>query len=97
LEAEDGQDAVEKYSAAGGSIDLILMDMHMPRMNGYDALQKLRQMGAQTPAIMLSGGVHDAEAELSELQGVAFLHKPFENQELLRLVRRMLDERQRLP
>jgi PAS domain S-box-containing protein len=97
LEAEDGQDAVEKYHAAGGSIDLILMDMHMPRMNGYDALQKLRQMGAQTPAIMLSGGVHDAEAELSELQGVAFLHKPFENQELLRLVRRMLDEQQRLP
>jgi CheY-like chemotaxis protein len=67
------------------------MDMHMPRLNGYDALQRIRQINGQAKAILLSGGVHDVEPELADVRGTAFLHKPFDNQELVRLVRQMLD------
>jgi two-component system cell cycle sensor histidine kinase/response regulator CckA len=91
VEAEDGEDALRKYSAAPGSFDLILMDMHMPKLNGYDALLRIRELNPKARAIVLSGGVHDPDESFGQMAGVAFLHKPFENQELLRLVRQMLD------
>ena len=91
VEAEDGLDAIEKYSAAAGAFDLVLMDMHMPRLNGYDALLRIRAINPNAKAIVLSGGVHDPDENFGQMPGVAFLHKPFDNQELLRLVRQMLD------
>ena len=91
VEAEDGEDAVQKYSAAPGSFDLVLMDMHMPKLNGYDALLRIRELNPKARAIVLSGGVHDPDENFGQMTGVAFLHKPVENQELLCLVRQMLD------
>jgi len=91
VEAEDGEDALQKYSAAPGSFDLVLMDMHMPKLNGYDALLRIRELNPNAKAIVLSGGVHDPDESFGQMPGVAFLHKPFENQELIRLVRQMLD------
>ena len=67
------------------------MDLHMPRLNGYDALLKIRQRFPTARAILLSGGVQEPDNTLGNLEGVAFLQKPFENQELVGLVRRMLD------
>jgi len=91
VEAEDGEDAVAKYAAAPTSFDLVLMDMHMPRLNGHDALLRIRQLNPAAKAIMLSGGLPDAEGGIGQMEKVAFLHKPFENQELVRLVRELLD------
>jgi signal transduction histidine kinase len=91
VEAEDGEDALRKYSSGPGSFDLVLMDMHMPKLNGFDALLRIRELNPKARAIVLSGGVHDPEENFGQMPGVAFLHKPFENQELLQLVRRMLD------
>jgi PAS domain S-box-containing protein len=93
VEAEDGEDALRKYSADPGSFDLVLMDMHMPKLNGYDALLGIREVNPKVRAIVLSGGVHDPAEDFARLAGVAFLHKPFENQELLQLVRQTLDAR----
>jgi signal transduction histidine kinase len=90
-EAEDGEDAVEKYSKAQPPFDLVLMDLHMPRLNGYDALIRIREINPEAKAVMLSGGVQDPEEGIGQMEKVAFLHKPFENQELVRLVRQMLD------
>jgi signal transduction histidine kinase len=90
-EAQDGQDAVEQYARTPGAFDLVLMDLHMPRLNGYDALVRIREINPQARAIMLSGGVHDPDEGVGQMEKVAFLHKPFENQELVRLVRQMLD------
>ena len=91
VEAEDGEDAVRKYSAAPASFGLVLMDMHMPRLNGHDALRRIREINPKAKAIILSGGVHDPDEGISQMERVGFLHKPYENQELLGLVRRMLD------
>jgi CheY-like chemotaxis protein len=90
-EAGDGKEAVEKYAAAAGAFDLVLMDLHMPRLNGFEALKRIRELNPRAKAIVLSGGVHEPEDRPGLLDNVAFLHKPFENQELLRQVRRMLD------
>ena len=50
--AEDGQVAVEK--AQTGSFDVVLMDMNMPHLDGYQATRRLRQEGYQQPIIALT-------------------------------------------
>jgi CheY-like chemotaxis protein len=90
-EAEDGEDAVRKYARSTAPFDLVLMDMHMPRLNGHDALRRIREINPRAKAVILSGGVHEPEEYIGDEERVAFLHKPFENQELLRVVRRVLD------
>jgi len=60
--AQDGQQAVE--AARLGGHDIILMDVHMPRMNGLEAAQAIRQLGGQvatTPIIAMSA---DATPEM---------------------------------
>jgi PAS domain S-box-containing protein len=92
IEAEDGEDAIQKYMDASPPIDLILMDMNMPRLSGHDALRRIRESHPKAKAVMFSGGLHDpATDSVTDLEGVAFLHKPFDNQELTRVVREMLD------
>jgi DNA-binding NarL/FixJ family response regulator len=63
----------------------------MPRLNGYDALRQILELNPKARAVILSGGVHDPASDpLAGQPGVAFLHKPFENQELLQTVRQQL-------
>lgn len=92
VEAVDGIDAVEKFREASPKIDLVLMDFHLPRLNGQEALFRIREIDPKLPAVILSGGLHDGIGG-GGLEGVAFLHKPFENEELFRLVRELLDAR----
>lgn len=91
-EAVDGKEAVEKYGAADGNHDLVLLDIHMPRMNGWDALSEIRASDPGALVILLSGGIPDQNQERARTLGAAtFFSKPFANQDLLRLVRRTLD------
>jgi two-component system cell cycle sensor histidine kinase/response regulator CckA len=96
VEAADGDEAVRKYRAEPGAFDLILLDMHMPRLDGWETLARLRQDNPATPVILLSGVQSEEQAErIAKADSVTFLSKPFENQELLRLVRKTLDARPR--
>ena len=85
-EAVDGEDAVEKYIEASPPFDLVLLDLDMPRLNGFDALERIRNHYSGARAILLSGGAHSLE--VSE---VTFVQKPFDNEELIKRVREALD------
>jgi two-component system cell cycle sensor histidine kinase/response regulator CckA len=87
-EAQDGEEAVTLYGANPGGYDLVLLDLHMPKLNGHEALLRIRKINPNAKAVMLSGGVQDVDGELDP---IVFLQKPFENQELLRVVRQLLD------
>lgn len=87
---ENGKLAVSKALAAteqGTPFDLILMDIQMPEMNGYEATRELRTAGYQKPIIALT-----AHAMTSELQSClavgcdAHTSKPINRKELLALI-----------
>ncbi len=69
--AEDGQEAVERFAAAPGAYDLILMDIQMPVMNGYEATRAIRgsghPCGRTVPIVAMSANafVEDVRAALA--------------------------------
>lgn len=92
-EAADGEEAVSKYLEAQPRFDLVLLDLNMPRMNGWDALVRIMDQDPAAVIILLSGGLTEGEVERGRALGAAgYLAKPFENPELVRFVRRTLDQ-----
>lgn len=76
--AADGIEAVEK--AQQDSFDLILMDVRMPRMTGYEACRRLREMDAtsKTPIVFLSAKGQEAEIKAGMDAGATqYILKPF--------------------
>ena len=77
LLASDGQDALQRLRH-GASADAVLLDLTMPRLDGAQTLEALRQLAPTLPVVLMSGY---SERELTERfagQGLAgFLQKPF--------------------
>ena len=88
----DGATGLEK--AASGEFDLVLLDVMLPRKNGFDVLRDLRQRGVETPVIMLTarGQVVDTVVGL-KLGADDYLSKPFEMMELLARIEARLRRR----
>ena len=87
--ASDGEAGFER--AAGEAFDLLILDVMLPRKNGFDLCRDLRQRGVQTPALMLTarGQVVDKVVGL-KLGADDYLTKPFEMLELLARVEALL-------
>ena len=90
--ASDGEEALVRAEA--GAFDLILLDVMLPRKNGFDVLRDLRQRGLETPVIMLTarGQVVDTVVGL-KLGADDYLSKPFEMMELLARIEARLRRR----
>jgi CheY-like chemotaxis protein len=89
VEAENGEQALEKFSGSEGPFPLVLMDMFMPGMNGPEVLQKIRERDPNARLVLLSG-TPNHPPNGGNLPGVTFFPKPFVNEELLSLVRQEL-------
>ncbi len=84
--AENGEDGL--YYALNGVYDAIILDVMMPRMNGFEVIEKLRKQKISTPTILLT-----AKSEIGDkIKGLDlgaddYLTKPFEPMELLARLR----------
>ena len=78
----DGEDAIERASA--GNFNLIVLDVMLPRKDGFEVCRALRRRGVHTPIIMLTarGQVKDKVSGL-KVGADDYLAKPFEPAELL--------------
>jgi CheY-like chemotaxis protein len=84
-EAKDGQDALEQVAAHAP--DLILTDLMMPVMDGYELMQNLRQSYPAIPVIVSSASVFESDQYKSfEAGAIAFLPKPVPADSLLELL-----------
>ena len=91
IEAVDGFDALRKLDADGDRVDLILLDLVMPNVNGMHLLTTLRDLGRTVPVIVLSAvGDVAARVQALDLGAVDYVGKPFNPSELLARVRRHL-------
>jgi chemotaxis protein CheY-P-specific phosphatase CheC/ActR/RegA family two-component response regulator len=76
-QATNGAEALERIRQGG--IDLLLLDLTMPVLDGYGVLAGLRNEGLQCKVIVVSGDVQDeAVRRVTELGALAFLKKPAE-------------------
>jgi two-component system cell cycle sensor histidine kinase/response regulator CckA len=97
LLAEDGPQALEIYQQERHRIDLVILDLTMPRLSGHDTLRQMRQTDPAVPVLFASGYSADHLAD-SERQGVlGFINKPYRPQELASTVRAALNKRQSAP
>lgn len=87
-EASDGQAAIDQYRTSPS--DLLLMDVHMPRLDGLQAIIRLRAAHPDLRIVAMSGGgVRDQQDVLSlaiQAGACGTLAKPFDLQPLLRAV-----------
>lgn len=85
----DGADAVR--IAKSKRMDLIILDVMLPGMNGFDVCRTLRTAGNQVPILMLTGKGEEADKVLGlELGADDYLTKPFSIRELLARVKALL-------
>ena len=87
--AVDGIASVEKcFSKPKDYYSLILMDIHMPRMNGYEAAKKIRLELGITAPIVAQTATHTTEASVYEHRGYIddYLYKPFKPAQLFELL-----------
>jgi PAS domain S-box-containing protein len=76
---------------AGEHYDLLFMDVVMPQMGGADVARLLIERGSTLPIVLASGYSHGALGS-EEFRDIPLLHKPFDPDALLRVVRERLDE-----
>jgi DNA-binding response OmpR family regulator len=90
--ARDGEDALAQMAAFRP--DLVLLDIMLPKLNGYEVCQKLRENPdwAGVKVVMLSAKGRELEVSKGLALGAdAYVTKPFSTRELIDQVRRLLD------
>jgi two-component system chemotaxis response regulator CheY len=91
IEAADGQEALDK--ARGETVDLVLTDQNMPRMDGITLVQNLRTLAtyASTPILILTTESSDEMKAKGRAAGATgWLVKPFDPGKLLDVVRKVI-------
>jgi signal transduction histidine kinase/CheY-like chemotaxis protein len=90
--ASDGKEGLEEYQREGERIELVLLDMAMPVMDGAECFWRLREIDPGVTVIISSGYACGEEVEeMLASGGVLFLGKPYEKETLQKAVVRALD------
>jgi DNA-binding response OmpR family regulator len=92
LEAADGDTAINVFTANKSLIDLVILDVVMPGMNGKEVLDELRRISPTVKAIFMSGYTGDILfAKGVKDEGIEFMQKPIAVTDLLGRIRRVLE------
>jgi PAS domain S-box-containing protein len=92
IEAVDGSDTVSKFLESSAKVDLLLLDIIMPKMNGKEAFDEIRKIRPEIKAIFSSGYAPETIRQKASLaEDVNLITKPVSPTELLRMVRSVLD------
>lgn len=93
----DGLEAIDFLKKGETEIDLILLDMMMPKMSGLEVLNKIRQVETvkRVPIIFQTGTSEYESMRQRQEQGCVeyIIRKPYKRDELLKLISEVLEER----
>ena len=91
--AADGQEAVDAWPDDGEPFDLVILDVNMPEMNGYEAFRALQRLHPEARILFISGYAEVPNwRHLVEEGGQPFLAKPFSPRQLVEVVRSWIGE-----
>jgi DNA-binding NtrC family response regulator len=87
----DGEEAIELYRDKGNSIDLVILDMLMPRKDGLETFKELKHLNRHIRAVISTGYLpNHISSEFVKGGVMGFIQKPYTAAELSKLVRRIL-------
>ena len=89
--AGNGQEALDAILARRP--DLILLDMKMPVMDGWELCRRMDAAHVVRPPILVMTAAFDPAARAAEVQADGWIGKPFENEEVRTMVRRIVQPR----
>lgn len=84
--ASDGKEAIEKLESL--YVDLIILDMHMPIMNGLEVLKLIREKNYTNKPVLMVSGTHDADLRIESyrLGAYDFITKPEQTEVMLKRI-----------
>ena len=96
LTARDGEEAVDVYRNKHGEIALVVTDIGLPKLSGWDAFLQMKRINPNVKAIVSSGYLDPKIKEERSSQGVSdYILKPYQPVEILKRVRGALDGKTR--
>jgi two-component system sensor histidine kinase/response regulator len=91
--AGNGMEAVELYKEHMDIIDLILMDLHMPVMNGYEAAEKIRKLSDRVPIAAMTADIILGVRDKCEKSGIFhYISKPFNPDHFIQTIKDIILE-----
>ena len=93
IEAVDGADAVDRFMENKDKINLIMLDVIMPKKNGREAYNKIKNIKSDVKTIFISGYTEDIikREDIFEM-GLNFISKPVSPSDLLKKIREVIDK-----
>ncbi len=93
LTATDGLDAIEVFTKNKGSIGVVLSDLGLPYLGGWDAFLRMKKINPELKGILASGYFHPGvKEEIIKSGAETFIQKPYNTPEIVAMLHRMLDE-----
>lgn len=88
----NGEEGVDYFRLHDQEIDLILMDLHMPVLNGYEATQQIRKINATIPIVaMTADAITGVEDKCKRVGITSYISKPYEPEEFINTVVELLE------
>lgn len=93
IEARDGEDALDKFAKNKDVINLLVFDLIMPKKNGKEAYDVIREMRPDMKALFISSYSEDVISKTGICkEGLSFIQKPISATELLKKAREVMDK-----
>jgi PAS domain S-box-containing protein len=94
LQAADGEEGVRAYTQHADRIDLVVTDLGLPKLSGWQAFRRMRQLKPEVKVIVATGYLEPMlKSEIAESGVSEFIQKPYRPQEIFRKVREVLDKK----
>ncbi len=93
LTATDGMEAVKTYALHKGTIALVITDMGLPKLGGFEAFLEMKKANPNVKAVLASGYLDPGlKAEILKAGARDFIQKPYEPNDILQKIREIIDQ-----
>jgi len=93
LEAIDGVEAVEIFTSHKDEIGVVLSDLGLPRLGGWEAFLEMRKINPELKGILASGFFNaDVRNEIIKSGARDFIQKPYNTVQIIKIISELLDE-----